>query len=255
MGKLHFAVIDDSLETLAHIEILASGFNDLELDGIFSDPYQFLRFCKDHHPDFALLDIEMPLINGLKLADQLHAIGIPFAFMSNYSQFGIEAFQANALHYLHKPVSEEQLREVINRVSNFYSHRRPRPMVAATENTFEDSQIISSHSTRRILINALTEIVIVDTCDILYFGSDINYTNIFMADGRKIVSSKTLKTFEDIIEGHPDFLRVHRSAIVNRRYVRRLLKDKITYMLELHGGAQVQLAANRKDEILSWLQY
>ncbi len=110
-------VADDEILTLEHICRLLER-EGVEVLGYYSDPYQMLSAVETLRPDVLFLDIEMPEISGLELAEKAQASGFEgeIVFITAYNQYAINAFDVNALDYLLKPVSINDLDRAVERV-------------------------------------------------------------------------------------------------------------------------------------------
>jgi two-component system, LytTR family, response regulator len=112
-----------------------------------------------------------------------------------------------------------------------------------------------SKPVRRIFINVIGQIRIIHLDDVLYFMANTNYTIIVMKDGSRLTTSKTMRIYADTIEGHPDFLRIHRSYIVNKNCVSSIIKMGKQHRLyvEMINNERLELSFTRKEEILQKL--
>ncbi len=106
---------------------------------------------------------------------------------------------------------------------------------------------------RRLLVTTHGQISVINMDQIVFLKSCSNYTIIKMADGNKYTSSKHLKIYDMAISCHPDFLRVHRSAIVNKNFVRSIVRKGHKNIILMHDDTQVEISSKRKEAILESL--
>jgi two-component system LytT family response regulator len=106
---------------------------------------------------------------------------------------------------------------------------------------------------KRILLNMQGQIMVLGLNDITYLKSSSNYTIIKMSDGSRYTSSKHLKVFSNTIESNPDFLRIHRSSIVNKNFVKAIFRkgNKITILMK--DNEELDVSAKKKELILQEL--
>ncbi|MFT3827777.1 MAG: LytTR family DNA-binding domain-containing protein [Chitinophagaceae bacterium] len=106
---------------------------------------------------------------------------------------------------------------------------------------------------KRLLVTTHGQITVINMEQIVYLKSCSNYTIIKMADGNKYTSSKHLKIYDMAISSHPDFLRVHRSAIVNKNYVKAIVRKGHKNIILMPDDSQVEISSKRKEAILEAL--
>lgn len=111
-------IVDDEQPSVDKLEKLLNGSELVEVTGKFTGPLDALEFIKHNKVDAAFLDIEMPDINGIELANRIVEMqsNIAVVFITAYHQYAVEAFRLNALDYLLKPVSSERLKETLQRI-------------------------------------------------------------------------------------------------------------------------------------------
>lgn len=121
----HAIIVDDESAALSRFERIASQDNRITVDGKFFYPEDAIEFIKAHPVDIAFLDIEMPEMSGLELAERLMEIDpyIRVIFITAYNQYALEAFRAHAVGYLLKPLDSAEFTEQVNLVCHRYVHR------------------------------------------------------------------------------------------------------------------------------------
>ena len=199
-------VVDDEPPAVERLVALLGVEPGVEVVGCESRPDRVLDRCRSLRPDIVLLDIEMPGIDGIELARSLRRLedSPAVVFVTAHDDYAVDAFDVAALDYLVKPVRAERLRAALRR---FETRRRPAseargPMLAAR---IGDRRL-------RIPLD-----------DIRALSSEDKCTVVHATEGRALADA-TLKELE---ARHPDcFLRVHRSALVSRRHVRSLFRDR-----------------------------
>jgi len=116
-NKVRAIVVDDELWVAEHIETMLVNAG-VTVVGCCSNPHEALGLAKALQPDVLFLDIEMPELSGLEIAEQVYAdnLNVEVVFITAYTQYAIDAFRVNALHYLLKPVMEEDLQRTLERI-------------------------------------------------------------------------------------------------------------------------------------------
>lgn len=185
-------------EFLPHLEIVA------ECDGIPNA----VKSIHKHKPDLVFLDIEMPGHSGLEILDFFDEKDLNFGiiFTTAYQEYAIKAFKLSAVDYLLKPINPTELLEAVNRFQKLTSHK----IKVLHENLGKDFS-----ETKKIGISHSNGIELILPDEIVYIKGEGAYSEIHLTDGKKILASKNLKMFEENLAENPQFIRVHKSYIVN----------------------------------------
>jgi two-component system response regulator AlgR len=180
-------------------------------------------------PDLVLMDIRMPGMDGLEAAQRLSQLpqSPAVVFCTAYDDYALQAFDAEALGYLLKPVSQEKLLAALNKV------QRLMPASAAAEKNSEQAYL-TARTHRGLQRIALT--------DCRYFLADSKYVTAYHRDGELIID-ETLKQLED--QFADALLRVHRNALVSRQHVQALEKDGDHYRVRLSDCTEGPLISRR----------
>lgn len=165
-------------------------------------------------PDVVLLDIRMPGINGIEAAHHLNALDKPPAvvFTTAYDEYAIDAFDANAIGYLLKPVRRERLKKALQQAARLSD----RAIDSVAENTGMETR--RSH----ICVRVQDELLMIPIESIEYFQADQKYVRLHAAQGDHLIDD-SLKALES--EFADRFVRIHRSALVAVSHVRSLQKN------------------------------
>jgi len=106
--------LDDELKGLTYLKMLCQQLPDLEVVKVFNSPIKFINEVPKLDFDFCILDIEMPEMNGLQVANLLK--GKPLIFATAYKEYAVEAFDLNAVDYIRKPIKIDRLKQAIDKV-------------------------------------------------------------------------------------------------------------------------------------------
>lgn len=244
--------IDDEQETLDSFRQLVVGMEGIEYLRGFTDPKDAVRYLSIHKADIAIVDIEMSNEDGFWLASQIRHLPVDIIFLSSHSEFAVRAFEACALDFIVKPATTRNISELLvrhqmrqarhtqhfDRIAEMYEHYLPDAAVP-----------------KRIFINTVGEITVVMLSEVLYFSAAHNYTGVYMKDGTKHITSKQLKVYEAALENHPDFVRIHRSHIVNKNFVRSIQRESRKHQVSviMNDGADLEISFQKKEEIIKLL--
>ena len=199
---------------------------------------------KELSPDVVFLDVQMPDGTGFDLLEQFSEINFKIIFASAFDKFAIQAFKFSALDYMLKPIEPEKLKEAcakLNEDNRFAEINKKLEVLMSNKNSFE-----------KIALPTLDGIIFVKIKEILRCESDNNYTNIFLQDGKKIIVSKTLKEYDEMLSPF-NFFRIHKSHLINLAFLARYRKGDGGYV-EMEDGAELEVSRRRKEEFLNALQ-
>jgi two-component system LytT family response regulator len=202
---------------------------------------QALALIKSNTLDLVFLDVEMPFGNAFDLLEQVPDRQFETVFVTAYDHYAMDALNAHASYYLLKPISIDKLIEAVEYVTE----------IKQKENTLQDSVLKPKQLqvTGKITIPVQNGFEVLEVENILYCQADDNYTNIFLTDGKKLVS-KTLKYFEEILKPS-GFVRVHKSYLVNVNAIVEYRKGKGGSVV-LSSGKEVLVSPSKKKDLLSY---
>lgn len=216
MEKIKAIIIDDEEMARTLLQgMIAEYCETITIVDLCKDLPNGVKSIRKNKPDLVFLDIEMPVHSGLELLDFFDESEIDFSiiFVTAYNRYAIQAFKLSAVDYLLKPVESDDL---INAVSLFSKQKSKLNMSVLKENLFGKSN--------KIALSNVSSISFIDLDLILFFKADGSYTEVFLKDGKTILTSKSLKHFENILSDNEQFYRCHKSYIVHLKYISEYIK-------------------------------
>jgi two-component system, LytTR family, response regulator len=210
-----------------------------QADGVASG----LHSIRKHRPDLVLLDIKMDDGTGFDLLKLAEPIDFKVIFVTAYEHYAVEAFRYSALDYLLKPIIPANLAEAVNKAEETRIKDLEMQLGSLRHNMASDDT-----SKRKLVLKTLESIHILTPDEVLFCESDGNYTLFCLCDGRKILVSKTLREYEELLK-HAGFFRVHKSYLVNLSRIIRLDKSEGGFLI-MSNGEKIPVGASRKEELL-----
>lgn len=175
-----------------------------------------------YKPDLVFLDVEMPNGSGFDVLRQLNTIDFSVVFVTAFEEYAVTAFRFSATDYLLKPVNITELTEAVGKVRSEMSKKADTTNVEALLKLMDND----SAEWNVIIIPNSEGFNVLEIHDIISCEAD-GYCTIFHLRGnRKIVSSRNLKNYDELLTGH-GFLRVHNSFVINLRYVREYSSEGV----------------------------
>ncbi|MBL7726772.1 MAG: response regulator transcription factor [Dinghuibacter sp.] len=208
-----------------------------------------LALLQQHEPDLIFLDIEMPRMSGFDFLEKLLPVHFDVIFTTAYDNYAIRAFKYSAMDYLLKPIDAADLKQAIEKYRSPHNKNNfPVQLSLLKENIRLDNPA----QIRRLAIATLEGIIMQPVKDIYYCEASSSYTILHLAKNARIVSAKTLKEYEELLEHH-GFFRVHHSHLVNLDYVEKYIKGDGGYLI-LSNGTQIPVSRSRKEALVYRLQ-
>lgn len=247
-------IIDDEPDNVQLLALqLARHCPQVAIIGQFTDSPSALLALRTLRPSLVFLDIEMPMLNGFQLLEQLGEVSFQVVFVTAYNQYAVRAFRFAALDYLLKPVDTIDLVNTVRRAEQATLTAsgvvgRAQLDLLRTWYPATSGSGPSPTLPTKIALPYANGLTFVETSQILYAESDSNYTNFVLETGEKYLVSKTLGDVQEMLETR-NFLRVHRQYVVNLDCIKRLIKGEGTYLI-LTNGATIPVSRQHKDKLL-----
>jgi len=214
-------LVDDEAANLENLRILLDKHcPNIKVVAIASNINDAFAQVNLHHPDLLFLDIQMGKTTGFDLLNQLAEKTFEVVFVTAHDNYGIQAVKFAALDYLLKPVDPDELKVAVEK-----AEIRIKKKIHGEQLNFLLSQIKKNEpSTPKIALPQQHEIRYVSVVDIMRCVADNTYTFFFLSNGDKILISKPLKEYSDLLKPH-GFVRAHQSHLVNPKFVKSWLKE------------------------------
>jgi two-component system LytT family response regulator len=203
-----------------------------------------LEIIETLKPELVFLDVQMPDGTGFDLLEQIGEVNFKVIFASAFDKFAIQAFRFSALDYLLKPVESEALIEAVSKLDESDRYRemnKKLEVLLSNKNSFE-----------KIALPTLDGIIFVKIKEIVRCESDNNYTGIYLKSGEKIMVSRTLKEYDDMLTPF-NFFRIHKSHLINLSFLNRYKKGEGGFVI-MEDGSELEVSRRRKDEFLDAIQ-
>ncbi|MDX2283697.1 MAG: LytTR family DNA-binding domain-containing protein [Bacteroidia bacterium] len=222
MSKLRVLIADDELPARNKMSRLLQKMEDVEIVAMAENGLDALEQIHTHKPDLVFLDIEMPGMNGLEVAENIDLDDMPaVVFATAYSEHAIKAFEINALDYLLKPFSEDRLRATIEKVLE------NKPKAALDKSKV--SEILSSEYgeelrgpfSNKIPIPTRDRYKLLDYAEVVCIEVEERSVRLFTKD-KSYLLNYTLDTFERKLP-QDQFFRVNRSCIIGLSHVKEIV--------------------------------
>ena len=205
---------------------------------------QGLQEIGRHQPHVVFADIQMPGQSGIDMLASIPSITFQVVFTTAYDQYAIRAIKLQALDYLLKPTDRKELVAAVAKLDTGNHNASLQ-----TQQVLGVSQAIKSNASGIMAIATTSGIEFVKTTEIIVMEADNCYTIIHTVGGKKLVASKTLQYFEDMLADDGHFFRAHKTYLVNLEYIKSYHRGDGGEIL-LTNGKSILLSKHRKQEFL-----
>ncbi|MES2762303.1 MAG: LytTR family DNA-binding domain-containing protein [Bacteroidota bacterium] len=224
--------------------LVAKNCPSLELVDLCDSVEMAIASILKHQPDLVFLDIEMPFQNGFALLEKFQKPNFDVIFITAYDHYAIKAIKYSALDYLLKPVDTEELKEAVIKIEQKKKH---------TASQLPDFELLLSNlklkgTSAKIAIPTFEGLQMINSTEIIKCTANESYTEIVLAGGKKIMVSRILKEYEDLLSDF-NFFRVHNSCLINLAHVNKYIKGDGGYVL-MSDGESVEVSRRKKNELL-----
>jgi two-component system LytT family response regulator len=244
--KLRVIIADDEQTSRDLIQRYVEKYcTNLEVISKAIDAKDAIDQIKKFKPDLVFLDVEMPFGNAFDVLEQTQEVDYQTIFITAYSDYAIKALNYSAAYYILKPISIDELVNAVEKVQ----------AMAQEDNFSELKKVLQSNlgseSIERIVLPNQSGFEIIDANQIIRIAGSGNYSDIYLADGKKKTISKTLKFFEKL-EENKNIIRVHKSHIINTNYIAAYKKGR-GGVLVMSDDSEVEVSVRLKAKLLSEL--
>jgi two-component system LytT family response regulator len=219
---------------------------DVTIVGEASGVVEGAKLLKTLVPDILFLDIQMQDGSGFDLLDILKDIPFKIIFITASDAHAIKAFRYAAIDYLLKPVDPDELITAVDKFRNQKLNENEKYKLL--NESLKDNR--KPHD--RLALHTQDKIHIVNISDIIRCESNVNYTEFFFNNEKKLLVTKTLKDFEDLLSDQ-GFYRVHQSHLINTKYIKEFVKTDGGYLL-MNDGSNVPVSTRKRGEVMKMLE-
>lgn len=252
MDPLTLIIIDDERNCIGALEILMQRlFPEIQIVATCENGQEGITAIEKYKPDFILLDISMPGMNGFEMLSKIENPGFKIIFTTAYDQYAIKAFKVSAIDYLLKPIDHVELKVAIDKMKDELAGRDNKVTPQFIKSQFD--LFLENINAR---VNALPNIAfptmegmqMIKAENINYVEADGNYSRCHFLDQSNLLVTKSLKQIDEQLEKY-SFIRVHRSYLLNLNHLDKYFRGEGGYVV-MNNGVSIQVSRRNKDQLL-----
>jgi two-component system LytT family response regulator len=238
-------LIDDDAATRTLLAaLIKKELPELEIQEVFSDAESALAKIYTLKTDIIFLDIEMPGMSGMDFLKELSDEHPEIIIVTGHENYAINALKMSVVDYLLKPLNKEDLKAAFNRCRERLNSKKELERYRALVHNMKTEK----SQNHKLGLTQQDAVIFVEVKDIIRCEASSNYTIVVVNGAKKVMVTKTLRQFEEILEPY-GFIRVHRSHLVNPEHVIKLNKSD-GVQIEMSDGVLVDVASNQKNFFL-----
>jgi two-component system, LytTR family, response regulator len=227
--------------------LLEQNFNNIEIVATCGSVEDGTHLIKSLQPQLVLLDIQLSDGTAFQLLQNVKEVKFSIIFITAHNEFALKAFKFSAIDYILKPVNEHEFCAAIDRALSTINHSKIGQQVDTFFEYYE-----RKNQNRKIVLKTAESINIIEISDIGYCKSDNSYTTFYLRNKEKILVSKGMKEYEELLTDY-GFFRPHHSFLVNLQYVSRMDKSDGGFLI-LKDHTEIPVSTRRKAKLIQVLE-
>jgi len=199
----------------------------------------------EHKPQLVFLDIELQSETSFEILERLPEINFELVFTTAFDHYALKAIKFCAIDYLLKPIDLNELLIAVTKAEKRLRHEYLNENLENLVNNLKTG----SQNNHRIALPTLEGLLFVNVSDIIYCESSGPYTKFILKQSEKIMTSRHLKEYEDLLNGY-NFFRIHKSYLVNLHEIQKYVRGDGGHLI-MSNGAALSVSRQRKEEFMN----
>ena len=242
---LRSVIVEDEKHGRETLKNLLEEFCEgVEIIAMAENVEQAVEVISKHKPDLVFLDIELQTGTGFEVLQRLNPLSFEVIFTTAFEHYALKAIKFSSIDYLLKPIDIEELQQAIQKVNL----KKDKDKYRAQLELLLQNLSGSPEDKKKICLATSDGIEFIDINSILYCEANGSYTNFYIEVLGKLMVSKNLKEYEQLLIDH-NFMRVHNSFLINLSKVKKFVKSDGGYILMQNDGL-VNISQGKRDEFM-----
>lgn len=243
------AIIDDEYNNVELLQnIIKRYVPQITITGTASSVKEGLDLITQLKPSLVFLDVEMGDGTGFDLLKQLPNIPLKVIFTTAHEKYAVNAFHYSAIDYLIKPISPSLLIAAVKKAEYAFTNEELHTQLNALLDNIKESEV----KNKKLVLKNSDRIYAITISDVIRFESEGNYTTVYLSNGTKIIVSKLLKEFDELLADNKAFIRIHQSHLINLTYL--FYYEKSDSSVILHDQTSIPVSSRKKELLFEKLK-
>jgi two-component system, LytTR family, response regulator len=195
-------------------------------------------------PELVFMDIELQTGTGFDVLRRVSHLDFHLIFTTAFEHYAIKAIKFSSIDYLLKPIDMEELQAAVQKASQLRAMESRQTLLENLLNNLKTPH----PENHKISLSTAEGVEFIPTREIFFCEANGSYTDFHLQDGRKLVVSKNLKEYENILQNHR-FMRVHNSFLINLQEVKKYVRTDGGYIV-MNNDKVVSISQSKRDEFL-----
>ena len=226
------------------LALLAEYCENVQVPDTAANVKDALVAIEKHSPDVLFLDVKMQGETGFDLLEQIENIDFEIIFTTAHNEYALKAFKFSAVDYLLKPISIDELVNAVKRVEEKKEAGTSHENIKNLLDNLKGAKTFS-----KIALPTMEGLFFVQVDEVIRFESDESYTYIYLTNKKRVMVSRNIKYFDDLLTEH-DFFRVHRSHLINLNHIQKYYKGEGGYLI-MADDSEVLVSRRKREEFLN----
>ena len=249
-------IVDDEKEACDNIVNMLRDYVESEINilGVAHDTVQAEKMINDLKPEAVFLDIEMPGENAFQFLQRIKTYDFEIVFVTAYDQFAIQAFKLNAVDYILKPISIDELTEAVSKLKQRISLRNFS--IERDRQVDVLKQIANKEKQQKLALKGANNIEMVDFNDIYYIEGSGSYSLFCFrkkSESMAMTVSNSIYEYEALLPGNM-FFRIHKSYLINCMHIHKIVNDDACGVMMANSKEQLPVSRRRFSGFIDFLK-
>lgn len=250
MTRIKSVIIDDETANRNLLDsLLKKHCPQIEIVGHAESADEGFELILRTSPDIVFLDIKMPEKTGFDMLKMFENINFSVIFVSGFDQYAIQAFEFNAVDYILKPIDHVKLIIAVSKTIERVSRKSNHDIIHFIHSIDEKSQLI-----KNITLHHNDKVQVVDLNDICYINASKGYSEITTLNNQKLISTKILSDYEELLNPVQNFLRVNKSVLININHITHYSKGSVCFVSMKNSKEDIEVSRRKKTDIIRFLK-
>jgi two-component system LytT family response regulator len=245
MTRIKTIIIDDEIKSRKILNgFLLKYCPDIEVISEAASVREAIAVIELQKPDLIFLDINMPKENGFELFNKIKAPDFQTVFVTAYDQYALKAFRHQAIDYILKLINIAELIKTANRIKTLQNYKANTDQLHA----FLQSAPKKNITPDRIALPVADGLTYVQTDDVIHCEAQGNYTYFHFTNRSKLLVSRTLGFYEDLLKNR-GFVRIHHHYLINLMHVQKYQRGRGGIVI-MTNKTELSVSQRRKDDFI-----